>query len=135
MRRAVTRDARLDVRESAERASALAFDFMQNSGWISGAVEQIITDTIGDELKLNLRSQLEAFGYTKKQASAWCRKVERAWRRFAWIPKDCDLAGIATIADMAVALLRSFLATGEGFAVLAHMPLDVLRRLGLTIGL
>ncbi|WP_286086167.1 phage portal protein [Agrobacterium sp. RC10-4-1] len=135
MRRAVTRDARLDVRESAERASALAFDFMQNSGWISGAVEQIITDTIGDELKLNLRSQLEAFGYTKKQASAWCRKVERAWRRFAWNPKECDLAGKATIADMAEALLRSFLATGEGFAVLDQLPVDVQRRLGLTIGL
>ncbi|WP_245316642.1 phage portal protein [Agrobacterium sp. YIC 4121] len=135
MRRAVTRDARLDVRESAERASALAFDFMQNSGWISGAVEQIITDTIGDELKLNLRSQLEAFGYTKKQASAWCRKVERAWRRFAWNPKECDLAGKATIADMAEALLRSFLATGEGFAVLDQLPLDVQRRLGLTVGL
>ncbi|MCZ7927332.1 phage portal protein [Agrobacterium pusense] len=135
MRRAVTRDARLDVRESAERASALAFDFMQNSGWISGAVQQIITDTIGDELKLNLRSQLEAFGYTKKQASAWCRKVERAWRRFAWNPKECDLAGKATIADMAEALLLSFLASGEGFAVLDHLPLDEQRRLGLKTGL
>lgn len=74
-------------------------------------------------------------GYTKKQASAWCRKVERAWRRFAWNPKECDLAGKATIADMAEALLRSFLATGEGFAVLDQLPLDVQRRLGLTVGL
>ena len=134
MRRAVTRDARLDVRQAADRASALAVDFMQNSGWISGAVQQIITDTIGEELKLNLRSQLEAFGYTKKQASAWCRKVERHWRRWAWNPKECDLAGKATIADMAEALLLSFLATGEGFGILDNLPLDEQRRLGLRTG-
>jgi lambda family phage portal protein len=135
MRRAVTRDARNDVRESAERASALAFDFMQNSGWISGAVQQIITDTIGDELKLNLRSQLEAFGYTKKQAAAWCRKVEREWRRWAWNPKECDLAGKATIAEMAEALLLGYLASGEGFGVLDQLPLDEQQRLGLKTGL
>ena len=134
MRRAITRDARIDVRESAERASALAYDFMQNSGWISGAVQQIITDTIGEELKLNCRAQLEAFGYTKKQASAWCRNVEKAWRRWAWNPKECDLAGKATIADMAEAALLSFLATGEAFGILDNMPLDKQRRLGINTG-
>lgn len=135
MRQAITRDARVDVKESAERASALAYDFMQNSGWISGAIQQIITDTIGDELKLNLRSQLLAFGYTKKQASAWCRRVEREWRRWAWNPKECDLAGKATIADMTEALLLSFLASGEGFGVLDYLPLGEQRRLGLRTGL
>lgn len=134
MRRAVTRDARLDVREAAERASALAYDFMQNSGWISGAIQQIVIDTIGDELKLNCRAQLEGFGYTAKQAALWCRKVEKAWRRWAWNAKECDLAGKATIADMAEALLLGFLATGEGFAVLDNMPLEKQRQLGLSTG-
>lgn len=134
MRRAITRDAKTDVRDAAERASALAYDFMQNSGWISGAVQQILSDTIGEELKLNCRAQLEAFGYTPKQAATWCRKVERLWRRWSWNPKECDLAGKATIADMADALLRSFLATGEGFGVLDNIPLAEQRRLGLKTG-
>jgi len=134
MRRAVTRDARIDVREAAERASALAFDFMQNSGWISGAIQQIVTDTIGEELKLACLAQLEPFGYTKKQATAWCRRVERAWRRWAWNPKECDLAGKATIADMAEAALLSFLATGEAFGLLDNLPLEKQRRLGVKSG-
>ena len=56
MRRAVTRDIKHDVLVAADRAFALAFDFMQNSGWISGAADQIISDMIGTELKLNARA-------------------------------------------------------------------------------
>ena len=82
MRRAITRDAKQDVREAAERASALAIDFMQNSGWIAGAVQQILCDTIGEELKLNCRARLvEKFGYSEEDAAKWCRNVEAEWRR------------------------------------------------------
>ncbi|MBN9033734.1 MAG: phage portal protein [Rhizobiales bacterium] len=131
MRKAITRDAKIDVREAAERAAALAVDFMHNSGWIAGAVTQILCDTIGDELRLNCRAKLQAFGYTPKQAAKWCRNVEEEWRRWAWNPKECDLAGKATIADMADAELRSFLGSGEAFAILDTMDLGKCRRLGL----
>lgn len=134
MRRAITRDAKLDVRESAERASALATDFLQNSGWIAGVVQQILCDTIGEELKLNCRAKLLKFGYSEEEASAWCRNVEEEWRRWAWNPKECDLAGKATIAEMVDAIVRSDLVTGEGFGVLDNLPLSEQRRLGIETG-
>lgn len=134
MRKAVTRDARHDVREAAERAAALAIDFMHNSGWIAGAVTQILCDTIGEELKLNCRAKLKKLGYTAKQAREFCNLVEEEWRSWAWNPKECDLAGKATIAEMADAYLRSNLATGEGFGILDFMEPAERRRYGVSTG-
>jgi len=135
MRRAVTRDARLDVYEAAERASALALDFIHNSGWLAGAVSQIVCDTVGVELKLNCRARLSGFGYSDDEANAWCRAVEAAWLQWAWNPNECDLAGEMTIAEMSDAILRSYLAYGEGFGVLDHLSLGRRRQLGVRTGL
>ncbi|MGF9694712.1 phage portal protein [Rhizobium sp. 0TCS1.26] len=134
MRKAVTRDARHDVREAAERAAALAVDFMHNSGWIAGAVMQILCDTIGEELKLNCRAKLKKLGYTDDEAAEWCRLVEEEWRRYAWNPKECDLAGKSTIAEMADAALRSYLASGEAFGILDFMEPAERRRYGVETG-
>jgi len=135
MRKAVMRDARHDVREAAERAAALAVDFMHNSGWIAGAVTQVLCDTIGEELKLNCRAKLKKLGYSEKQAREWCSNVEEEWRRWAWNPKECDLAGKATIAEMADAALRSFLGHGEAFGILDFMEPAERQRLGLETGI
>lgn len=134
MRRAITRDAKHDVREAAERASALATDFLHNSGWIAGAVQQILCDTIGEELKLNCRAKLAKFGYSEQEISEWCRTVEGEWRRWAWNPKECDLAGKATIAEMVDAIVRSDLVSGEGFGILDNLPLREQQRLGIETG-
>ncbi|MBN9054018.1 MAG: phage portal protein, partial [Rhizobiales bacterium] len=135
MRKAVTRDARHDVREAAERAAALAIDFMHNSGWIAGAVTQILCDTIGEELKLSCRAKLKKLGYSAKQAREWSSNVEEEWRAWAWNPKECDLAGKATIAEMADAALRSYLGHGEAFGILDFMEPGERRRLGLATGI
>lgn len=135
MRKAVLRDGRHDVREAADRSAALAIDFMHNSGWIAGAVTQVLCDTIGEELKLNCRAKLKKLGYSEKQAREWCADVEEEWRRWAWNPKECDLAGKATIAEMADAALRSFFAHGEAFGILDFMDPADRRRLGLTTGI
>lgn len=134
MRKAVTRDARHDVREAAERAAALAVDFMHNSGWIAGAVMQILCDTIGEELKLNCRARLQKLGYSEEEAAAKCREIEEEWRRYAWNPKECDLAGKSTIAEMADAALRSYLASGEAFGILDYMEPADRRRYGIETG-
>ncbi|WP_040408891.1 phage portal protein [Aureimonas ureilytica] len=117
-RRAVARDQHLDVREAAGRAAALALDFLHNSGWLAGAADQVVADTIGTELKLNARPDLTGLGYTDKQRAAWCRLVEAEWRRWAWTPAECDLAGKATIAEMLDAVVRHYLVYGEAFGVL-----------------
>ena len=133
-RRAITRDAKQDVREAAGRASSLALDFLHNSGWIAGAATQILCDTIGEELKLNCRAQLASFGYSDEEAAAWCRLIEAAWRRWAWNPKECDLAGKSTVAEMLDGVLRSYLAYGEAFGVLDYVPATARRGLGAQTG-
>ena len=133
-RRAVTRDAKVDVWEAAERASALAVDFMHNSGWIAGAADQIICDTIGTELKLNARPDLSKLGYNDKERAEWCRLVEAEWRRWAWNPKECDLAGKSTIPEMLDGVMRHYLAYGEAFGVLDYLTVRRRRVLGLESG-
>lgn len=134
MRRAVTRDARIDVEAAAERASALALDFIRNGGWLAGAATQIVCDTIGTELKLNCRARLKSFGYSADEAAAWCREVEAAWLQWAWNPRECDLAGEMTIAEMCDAVLRSFMAYGEGFGILDDLTERQRKTIGVRTG-
>lgn len=134
MRRAVTRDAKFDVLEAAERASALALDFLHNSGWISGAADQIVADTIGTELKLNARPDLTSLGYDDAERGAWSRLVEAEWKRWAWNPAECDLAGKMTVPEILDAVVRTYLAYGEAFGVLDYITVRGRRSYGLETG-
>ena len=134
MRRAVTRDIKHDVLVAADRAFALAFDFMQNSGWISGAADQIISDMIGTELKLNARPDLSRLGYSDAERAAWCRLVENDWRRWSWTPRECDIEGRATVQEMLDGAARYYLAGGEALAVLDYMTPAVRQRYGVRSG-
>lgn len=134
MRQAITRDAKWDVREAADRAAALAIDFMHNSGWIAGAADQIIVDTVGEELKLNARPDLAPLGYDDAERAVWCREVEAAWRRWAWNSAECDLAGKATFAEMLDGVVRHYIAYGEAFGVLDYMTARQRRQYGLETG-
>lgn len=134
MRRAVTRDARQDVFEAADRASALAIDFMHNSGWLAGAADQIVSDTVGIELALNARPDLSRLGYDAAEQAAWCRMVQARWRRWAWNKSECDLAGKSTVPEMLDAVVRYYLSHGEAFGVLDFLPKASRRAYGLETG-
>lgn len=134
MRRAVTRDGAVSVRESAERASALAWDFIHNSGWIAGAVDQIITDTIGDELKLSARPLLAKLGWSAEEITAWCRLVEEEWYLHVWRPQEYSLTGTETLPEHLDSVMRYFLASGEGFGVIDYMPIGMRKRYGVETG-
>lgn len=99
-----------DVHQAADRAFGLAFDFMQNSGWIAGAADQIIADMIGVELKLNPVPDLSRLGYNDADRNQWCRLVEKEWRRWSWSPRECDAEGKATVQEMLDGGIRYYLA-------------------------
>ncbi len=134
MRRAVTRDARIDVWEAAERAAALAQDFLHNSGWLAGAADQIIADTIGTELKLNARPNLNGLRYSESERAEWCRNVEADWRRWSWNPAECDFAGKSTVPEMTDAVIRHYLVHGEAIGVLDFLTQASRRVYGLETG-
>ncbi|WGD31218.1 phage portal protein [Ancylobacter sp. WKF20] len=134
MRRAVTRDGWRDVYEAGERAYALALDFMQNSGWIAGAVDQLIVDTVGVEMTLNLRSDLSRFGYDDKEATDWCSMVEGDFYRYAGNPRECDLAGKATLMEMLDGAFRHYLSGGEALLVSSFLTPVQRAAYGVTTG-
>lgn len=134
MRSAYTRDLKHDIHFAADRAFSLAFDFMQNSGWVAGAVDQIIADIVGIELKLNARPDLKGLGYTDKQRADWIRLVQEEWRRWSWNPLECDLQGKATVSEMLDGCIRYYLARGEAIAVFSYLSLRDRQRLGIQTG-
>lgn len=134
MRRAVTRDGADSVRVAAERASALAWDFIHNSGWIAGAVDQIITDTIGDELKLSARPKLERLGWTAEEITAWSRLVEEEWYLHVWRPQEYSLNGTSTLAEHLDGVIRYYLAGGEAIGVIDYMPKRMQNKYGIKTG-
>lgn len=135
MRHATTRDIKHDVRAAKARAFALAFDFMQNSGWIAGAADQIIADMIGPELKLNCRPDLASLGYDEKERAAWCRLVEKEWRRWSWNPWECDLEGKSTVQELLDGTARYYLAGGEAISVVDWLNESARRRYGIKTGI
>lgn len=115
-------DNRDDVRRVWDRISALALDFIQNSGRLKGAVDQVLADTVGVELKLFARPDLSRLGYTEKEAAAWALVVQNRWRRWAWNPAECDLRGKWTLPQQVDIALRHQIAFGEALGVIDYLP-------------
>ncbi|WP_068318917.1 phage portal protein [Polycladidibacter hongkongensis] len=123
-----------DVRTSALRASALATDFLHNSGWIAGACDQVITDTIGEGLRINYKPDLSKFEYSDKEAREFAQEVERKFRAYAENPKEVDLAGEKTLAEMDDGVCRYFLSKGEAFGVFSYLGARERQRYGIESG-
>lgn len=134
MRRASIIDSRDDIRQSWDRIAALAVDFIQNSGRLKGAVDQVLADTVGTELKLNARPDLSRLGYSAKEASDWARLVERRWRQWAWNPVECDLRGKFTIPQLVDIGLRHHVAYGEATGIIDYIAPRQRQRYGIATG-
>ena len=111
------RDQRDEVRLGYVAAAARAIDAMHNSGWISGAVDQAVSNTIGTGLRLAARPDREALGWTSDDADAWAETVERRWSTWSEAPLECDAAGKMTIAQMTDSALRAYYSHGEALAL------------------
>jgi len=113
------REASDDVRQSYTRAAARTIDMVQNSGWISGAVDQSIAYTIGAGMRLASKPDATALGWTTGEAAKWAQDVERRWESWANRPIECDIAGKATLGQMQAQAVRSHFCYGE---ILATLP-------------
>ena len=134
MRRASIIDSRDDIRQSWDRIAALAVDFIQNSGRLKGAVDQVLADTVGTELKLNARPDLSRLGYDAKETADWARIVERRWRQWAWNPAECDLRGKFTVPQLVDIGLRHHVAYGEATGIIDYIAPRQRQRYGIATG-
>jgi len=113
------RDANTDIGEAWEKAAARSVDLIQNSGWIAGAVDQAVANTVGAGLRLKASPDAEASGMSDVQAREWARQAERRFALWARNAVECDIEGRRTFGQMQAAIFRSWLATGE---ILAELP-------------
>lgn len=134
MRHAFTRDHREDVRAVWSRAGSLAIDVMQNSGRLSGAVDQVLADTIGAELVLTPNPDFTGMGWTKKQREEFIKTVKTRWNRWSRNPIECDLRGKQTIGQMTDAGTRWSIGYGEGTGIIAYLTPEERARRGAQTG-
>ena len=106
-------ESREEIRRSWQRASALALDFIHNSGRLKGAVDQVIADTVGSELILKPAPDHSALGWSKDEAAAWAKLVKAEWKKYAWDPRECDHRGKFTVPQLVAVSLRWYIAFGE----------------------
>ncbi len=127
-------DNREEIRRSWQRAAAYALDFIQNSGKLKGACDQVLVDTVGVELVLQPQPELAEFGYSPEEVSALVAQLKREWKRYAWNPRECDMRGKFTLPQLVDIGLRWYMAYGEITGILDYMPRAKRRKHGITSG-
>lgn len=114
----VLRDMREDVRMGYIQAAARAIDGIQNSGWLSGAIDQSIGSMLGTGLRLASKPDHVALGWDKATADQWSRDVERRFEGWCRSPLECDAAGKQTTHQQARSVVLNYYSHGEALALL-----------------
>jgi hypothetical protein len=91
--RPALREASDDVGASWDLAAARTIDLIQNSGWMAGAIDQAVANTVGTGLRLKAMPENDLFGMSNRQAESWAQAVEQRWSLWAEKPYECDMGG------------------------------------------
>lgn len=116
--RPALREASDEIANAWDSAAARVVDTIHNSGWIAGAIDQAVANTVGTGLRLKVMPENEIFGLDNARASEWAKSVEQRFELFARNPLECDVEGKRTFGQMQAAAFRAWLATGEILAEL-----------------
>lgn len=130
-------DSRDEIRRSWRRVAGLAQDMVRNSGRLSGAITQIVSDTIGNELQLVPtpdKNVLQSLGYSEKEISTLISLIKAEWKYWSWNVRECHLNGKFTIQQQFEIGLRDQIIFGETAGIIDWMPTDKRKRYGLTTG-
>ena len=128
------REHRDEVRMVWRRAAALAADIVQNSGRLRGAVDQVLADTVGEELVLTPKPKLDKLGYNDKETVEFVTLVKEWWKKRAWNPRECDFRGKFTIPQIVDVALRNDIVFGEAVALIDYWSVSTRRQYGITSG-
>jgi len=112
----------------------LAADIIQNSGRLRGAVDQIIADTVGEELVLTPKPKLAKLGYDEKETVEFVKLVKDWWKRRTWNARECDLRGKFILPQQIDIALRDDVVFGEAIGVISYMSRAQRRRYGIASG-
>jgi lambda family phage portal protein len=123
------REASTEVSQNWDLAASRALDIIHNSGWIAGAIDQAVANTVGIGLRLKSTPDIKTLNMDQKTAGDWTRLVENRFALWANSPIECDIEGRRHFGQMQGAAFRSYIATGE---ILSELPWN--QRPGTTYG-
>ncbi|PZR68384.1 MAG: capsid protein, partial [Stutzerimonas stutzeri] len=89
---------------------------IRNSGRLSGAIDQIVSDTIGTELQLNPTpdpATLRRMGYNDAEIRELISLIKAEWKFWSWNPRECHLRGKFTVQQQLEIGLRDQVIFGE----------------------
>lgn len=89
-------------------------DMVRNAPLAVGAVNTVVTNTVGSGLKLQARLDRNILGMTEEQADAWEDSVEREWNLWAE-SQECDAARTLNFAAYQDLAFRQTLENGDVF--------------------
>ncbi len=107
------RSAQDDVANALDQATARTIELVQNTGWISGMIDQATANTVGMGLRLRAQPENELFGMDEAAAQEWRKRVMARWDLWANNRLECDIEGTRTIPEMQEAAFKTWIATGE----------------------
>lgn len=117
--RPALRETKDEVSEAWDQAYARVNDAIHNSGWLSGAIDQAVANTVGNGLRLKAIPENGLFGMSEADARAWGLEAERRFNLWARTPQECDIEGKRTFGAMQAAAFRGWIPTGE---ILSEIP-------------
>lgn len=113
------RDPREDVRSAYWLATARTIEFIHNSGWLAGLVQQGKASILGEDgLQLAPKPDFATLGWTQDVAKTWSALVKAKFEAWAANPLECDAAGKCTLHQQARAGIGSYYGAGEIVALL-----------------
>lgn len=130
-------ESRDEIRRSWRRVAAIAQDIVRNSGRLSGALTQIVSDVIGTELQLNPVPDpvtLAKLGYSEAEIRDFIRLIKAEWKFWSWNPRECDLRGKRIVQQQLEIGLRDQIIFGEATGFIDWMDQAQRRSYGLSTG-
>jgi lambda family phage portal protein len=118
--RPALRDADQTVSSAWSDAAARTLDVLHNSGWLSGAVDQAVANTVGSGLVLKSQPETVVLGWDEPSARAWSRMVEARFSLWASSAYDCDIEGRRDFGAMQAAQFRTWFPYGEHLTEIAY---------------
>lgn len=115
------REPQSELAAAWDGAAARVIDAVHNSGWLAGAIDQAVANTVGTGMRLKVAPDAALIGMAEGEARRWAQLVEQRFTAWARNPVECDVTGLRTFAQMQEAAFRGWIAYGEIFAELPYL--------------
>ena len=112
-----SRDADSDILWDLPTLRDRSRDLLRNAPLAAGAVSTVVTNTVGQGLKLQCRLDRAALGIDDERAEAWEAETEREWGVWSET-QECDVARTLSFRDIQDLVFRQTLENGDVFVLM-----------------